>query len=126
MSGQVLALVVETRREYPGGEFVDFDVCDSRTGEALASRATLESANEVAVLLNSTYPIHGLGLSSDFFVPPAHDTLVHEIIGNRISGEPPICIETWWMLNPNLRGCPGCVPVGPGWDHLIEAARLAS
>jgi hypothetical protein len=45
------------------------------------------------------------------------------VIGWRISGEAPMCIEAWWMTNPNLRSAPWGVPTGPGWDHLIEEAR---
>lgn len=115
MSAEMLALVVRTERNYPGGDFVDFDVCDSRTEEVLATRSCLPSANEVAVFVNSTYPIASQA--------PAHDTLVHEVIGFRISGEPPVCIETWVMLNHHATSAPWGVPTGPGWDHLIDAAR---
>jgi hypothetical protein len=52
-----------------------YDVIDSRTGEALAWRGTATSAAEIVDYLNSTYEMM-----------PAYDTLVHEIIGLRITG----------------------------------------
>jgi hypothetical protein len=52
-----------------------YDVIDSRTGEALAWRATATSAAEIVD--HFTY---------NFDVLPAYDTLVHEIIGLRIAG----------------------------------------
>lgn len=121
MSAQVLALVVRTERSYPGGEFVDFDVCDSRTGEAIATRSCLPSANDVAAYLNSTYPV-GVDLPGDdqVCVAPAHDTLVHEVIAWRIGG-PQELLAVWWLENKPR--CPWGVPTGPGWDHLIEEAR---
>lgn len=55
-----------------------FDVIDSRTGETLAWRGEYERSGEIADHLNTLYPAD---------VPwPAHDTLVHEIVGLRISG----------------------------------------
>lgn len=67
------------------------DVIDTRTGETLAWRGrmaagadhhdmegTWEVAQELADKLNETYPNRDLA--------PAHDTLVHEIVGWRISG----------------------------------------
>ncbi len=54
------------------------DVVDCRTGEVLAWRGTPQSAYEVAEQLNATYP--------PGTVPPAYDTLVHEIVGWRIAG----------------------------------------
>jgi hypothetical protein len=113
MSGDVLALVVKVERDYKGGRFVDYDVTDSRTGEALATRSEMSTANEIAVYLNSTYPIAGIA--------PAYDSLVHEIIGFRISGEAPMCLDSWWLLN--RPSPPWGVPIGPGWDHLIDTAR---
>lgn len=53
------------------------DVVDARTGEVLAWRATWKSANEIATLLNEDY---------SETMAPAYDTLVHEIVGWRISG----------------------------------------
>lgn len=121
MSADVLALVVRVERSYPGGEFVDYDVCDSRTGRALATRSCLSSANAVAVYLNSTYPL-GVNSPGDVIcTAPAHDTLVHGIVGWRISGEPPELLGEWFLLNKPR--CPWGVPTGPGWDHLIEEAR---
>jgi len=65
-------------------------VIDTRTGETLAWRAsanpdgttrledTWRSVEGIASKLNRTYP--------DRDVAPAHDALVHEIVGWRISG----------------------------------------
>lgn len=55
-----------------------FDVIDSRTGRTLAWRGRYEGAAEVVDQLNRTYP--------DRAKAPAHDTLVHEIVGWRIAG----------------------------------------
>lgn len=122
MSGQVLALVVRTERNYPGGDFVDYDVCDSRTGEVLATRSCLPSANEVATFLNSTYPL-GSNLSGDqICTAPAHDTLVHEIVGWRQRGQAAVPLNRWWAEHiPQC--CPDRVPTGPGWDHIYEEVQ---
>lgn len=74
-----LATLVTQEREHPGGIFIDYDVVDTRTDELLASRAFATSAGEVVDELNRRYPADG--------VWPARDTLVHEIVGMRISGE---------------------------------------
>lgn len=68
------------------------DVIDSRTGETLAWRGSMSSetaphydmeatwtvATELRDKLNETYPNRDIA--------PAHDTLVHEIVGWRIQG----------------------------------------
>jgi hypothetical protein len=68
------------------------DVIDTRTGETLAWRGSMSSgtapdydmpatwavATELRDKLNETYPNRDLA--------PAHDTLVHEIVGWRIAG----------------------------------------
>jgi hypothetical protein len=111
MSGP-LALVVRTERTYPGGDFVDYDVCDSRSGEALATRSELSSANDVAAYLNATYPTPA--------VWPAHDTLVHEIVMCRVSEDACLCLDTVLMLGRLRQHCPAYLPIGPGWDHIYE------
>lgn len=112
MSG-VLALVVLADRDYPGGRFTDHDVVDSRTGEAFASRACMESAQEIAIYLNSTYPIAELA--------PAYDSLVHEIRCHRISGEAPAPLNR--VVAERGATFPSTVPVGAGWDHLMGEAQ---
>lgn len=69
----MLAAIREPR-DYDKG----LDVVDTRTGETLAWRGEARSVNEIAALLNETYP--------PGTVAPAHDTLVHEIVGWRIAG----------------------------------------
>jgi hypothetical protein len=115
MSGEVLALVVQDEK-------MGYLVIDSRDGKPVSWHGDLRDANGVAAYLNSTYPVDGLGLSSDVFHAPARDTLIHEVLCMRIAGEPPTCIEAWWMAHPGVC-CPWGVPTGPGWDHMIEEAR---
>lgn len=61
-----------------------YDVIDTRTGETLAWRGSriqeeaFASCMDIAAKLNETYPVRHLA--------PAHDTLVHEIVGWRIQG----------------------------------------
>lgn len=55
-----------------------FDVVDSRSGEALAWRGYGSSAYGLAEHLNRAYPPDSIW--------PAFDTLVHEVIGLRITG----------------------------------------
>lgn len=114
LSSGVLAVVVRTERTYVGGDFVDYDVCDSRSGEALATRSELESAAEVAEALNAMY--------TPSMAWPAHDSLVHEIVGLRIAPEPPMPLEATISYGNLRTTCPPYVPVGPGWDHLYTEA----
>jgi hypothetical protein len=102
MTCKVLALVAE---DPDGG----YRVIDSRSGWDLAWRGELSSANEVAVYLNSTYPVAAQA--------PAHDSLVHEIVCWRIGGDV-LPLEAV-IDGGDLRAtCPATVPFGPGWDHL--------
>jgi len=57
-----------------------FNVCDTRDGQAIAWRSALGDAAGICSHLNACYP-PGL-------VPPAHDSLVHEVAMERIAGEP--------------------------------------
>lgn len=102
----VLALIVEDEK---GG----FNVVDSRDGEAITWRSSIDSANEVAIYLNSTYP------KAPY---PAWESLVHEVIGYRISGEPALSLHSLISVGRLRASCPSIIPSGPGWDHLFEEA----
>ena len=96
-----LTRVERQLRRHPGGEFMDWIVIDTRTGEDLASRAEREWATEFAAHLNATYPPGTLA--------PAHDSLVHEIRMQSIGGEPEKPLYIWASDEVNL--C-GLIPTG--------------
>jgi hypothetical protein len=102
-----LALIAE---DPEGG----YNVIDSRDGEALAWRGGLTSAHEVAEFLNGAFPPSALW--------PAHDTLVHEICMFRVGGEPVEPLDQALTNGHVCRSCPNVVPIGLGWDHLLEEA----
>lgn len=58
-----------------------FNVLDSRSGRSLAWRGEVEEAASVAAFLNASYP------SADH-LPPAHDSLTHEVAMWRVAGDP--------------------------------------
>lgn len=101
-----LALIVD---DTEGG----YNVVDTRSGDPLAWRSELQSAAAVASFVNSTYPLGS--------TPPAHDTIVHEIVGYRITDEAPMPLDKW-IKQATMKVCPAYIPRGPGWDHLYEEA----
>lgn len=105
MSGVALA-VLDVDPE--GG----FQIRDSRDGVSLAWRGERGHAYEVAWYLNHAYPAPTLA--------PAHDSLVHEIVCARVAGEPPLSLDAVLSVGQLSGSCPGCVPTGPGWDHLVS------
>jgi len=86
---ETLFRVEQRLQQHPGGEFLDWCLIDERSGEVLAERAYRDGVVEFADALNAAYPPGSIA--------PAHDSLVHEIHGQSITGERPLPM---WLLPP--------------------------